>query len=61
MKKDTKADLKKSNIFDEAKREKQAAIKALRTAKEIEQIKIKEGWVYVTSDDGKTSKLQKLK
>ena len=60
MRKETKAELEKSNIFDEVKKSKQNALKALARAKELEQIKIKEGWVYVTSADGKTSKLQKL-
>lgn len=59
MRKETKKELEKSNIFDEVKKEKINALKALKLAKELEAKKIKQGYVYVSSSDGKTSKLIK--
>lgn len=49
----------KSNIFDEAKKEKQKAISVLELAKEQEQKKMKQDYRYVTSTDGKTKTLRK--
>jgi hypothetical protein len=54
----TKAQLEKANIFDEVKKGKTQAMKALKVAKEIEAKKLKNGYEYVTSADGKTSVLK---
>lgn len=59
MRKETKSQLEKSNLFDEVKKEKLSAIKALKKAKELEAEKIKNGYKYVSSADGKTQTLTK--
>lgn len=59
MRKETKHQLEKCNLFDETKREKISAIKALEKGKKLEAEKIKQGYRYVSSPDGKTQTLTK--
>ncbi|MFO0089992.1 MAG: hypothetical protein ACK518_04250 [bacterium] len=48
-------------IFEERKVQKLSAKEVLKTAKEQEQIKLKQGYHYVASSDGKTFILTKNK
>ncbi|MCY7291359.1 MAG: hypothetical protein LH615_04170 [Ferruginibacter sp.] len=50
----------RTTIFDARSEQKIKGEKALLVAKKLEQIKIKGGYKYVTSHDGKTAKLVKL-
>jgi len=59
MRKETIPQLEKSNLFCEIKKEKIKALKTLAKAKEIEAEKLKNGYKYVTSSDGKTKTLKK--
>lgn len=55
-----KTENEKPTIFDELRLEKSKAVKTLEKAKTIELQRIKAGWKYVTSADGKTSTLKKV-
>lgn len=59
MRKESVAQLEKSNLFCDVKKEKLKALKALAKAKEVESEKLKRGYKYVTSSDGKTKTLTK--
>ncbi len=54
-------DVPELTIFEERKVHKVTAKEVLRIAKEQEKIKIKQGYHYVSSADGKTHKLIKRK
>ena len=60
MRKETKNEAERSNIFDQVKGEKAKALKVLAKAKKQEVAKIKQGYVYVTSTDGKSKTLKKV-
>ena len=59
MRKESAAQLEKSNLFCEVKKEKLKALNALAKAKEVEASKLKRGYKYLTSADGKTKTLTK--
>jgi hypothetical protein len=48
-------------IFEEQKKAKVSAKNLLKTVKEAEEEKLKNGYKYVASADGKTMKLTKIK
>lgn len=54
-------DVPELTIFEERKVQKLSAKEVLKTAKEQEKIKLKEGYHYVALDDGKTFILTKNK
>ena len=54
-----KTDVPELTIFEEQKRAKVSAKEVLKLAKEIEAEKLKQGWRYVSSPDGKTKTLTK--
>lgn len=57
----TRKDVPELTIFEERKVHKVSAKEVLKIAKEQEKIKIKQGYRYISSADGKTHKLIKTK
>ena len=60
MRKETKKQADSETIFEQLKSNKKNANKILKMAKKQEKDKLKNGFGYVTSADGKTSTLKKL-
>mgnify|MGYP003610167213 CR=1 FL=1 len=59
MRKETIPQLEKTMLFNEETKQKIYAVKALEKAKKLEAEKIKQGYKYITSQDGKTKTLTK--
>lgn len=57
----TKKDVPELTIFEERKLSRASATEVLKIAQKQEQKKIKEGYRYVSSSDGKTMTLTKMK
>jgi hypothetical protein len=56
-----KTDVPELTIFEEQKKAKISAKEVLKVAKQIEAEKLKKGWKYIPSLDGKTKTLTKIK
>jgi hypothetical protein len=60
MKKEIQKESEKQTIFEQIKGEKSKAMKMLDKAKIIEAERLKCGYKYITSADGKSSTLKKI-